>query len=70
MDEDKTMKSIHKLLGNLSFLVVMLMVTILIVSGVQLLALGMLGEYLGRVLLTINSKPQFVIEEETGFDDS
>ena len=47
-----------------------LMVAILIVSGVQLLALGMVGEYLGRVLLTINSKPQFVIEEEAGFDDS
>ena len=47
-----------------------LMVIMLIVSGVQLLALGMLGEYLGRVLLTINSKPQFVIEEESGFDDS
>ncbi len=42
-----------------------LMVSILILGGVQLIALGMLGEYLGRVLLTINSRPQFVIGEST-----
>jgi undecaprenyl-phosphate 4-deoxy-4-formamido-L-arabinose transferase len=43
-----------------------LIVTILIIGGVQLLALGMLGEYLGRVLLTINSRPQYVIAETVG----
>lgn len=42
-----------------------LMVAILVLGGVQLLALGMLGEYLGRVLLTLNSRPQFVIGETT-----
>lgn len=42
-----------------------LMVAILVLGGVQLLALGMLGEYLGRVLLTLNSRPQFVIGEST-----
>ncbi len=40
-----------------------LIVTILIIGGVQLLALGMLGEYLGRVLLTLNVRPQYVIGE-------
>ena len=45
-----------------------LIVTILIVGGVQLLALGMIGEYLGRVLLTINSRPQYVIAETVGQD--
>jgi undecaprenyl-phosphate 4-deoxy-4-formamido-L-arabinose transferase len=44
-----------------------LIVTILVVGGVQLLALGMLGEYLGRVLLTLNSRPQYVIAEQLGF---
>lgn len=43
-----------------------LIVTILIIGGLQLLALGMLGEYLGRVLLTINSRPQYVIDETVG----
>jgi polyisoprenyl-phosphate glycosyltransferase len=42
-----------------------LMVAILVLGGVQLLALGMLGEYLGRVLLTLNSRPQYVIGEST-----
>jgi polyisoprenyl-phosphate glycosyltransferase len=42
-----------------------LMVSILILGGVQLIALGMLGEYLGRVLLTLNSRPQFVVGDAT-----
>lgn len=42
-----------------------LIVTVLIIGGVQLLALGMLGEYLGRVLLTINLRPQYVVAETT-----
>lgn len=44
-----------------------LIVTVLIMGGVQLLAVGMLGEYLGRVLLTLNAKPQYVIGDSTGF---
>jgi polyisoprenyl-phosphate glycosyltransferase len=47
-----------------------LMVAILIVGGVQLLALGMLGEYMGRVLLTLNSRPQYLIGETTGLSTS
>lgn len=43
-----------------------IIVLILVVGGVQLLALGMLGEYLGRVLLTINSRPQYVVAETIG----
>jgi undecaprenyl-phosphate 4-deoxy-4-formamido-L-arabinose transferase len=44
-----------------------LIVTILIIGGLQMLAIGMIGEYLGRVLLTLNNKPQFIIEEKIGF---
>jgi len=47
-----------------------LIVTILIIGGVQLLALGMLGEYLGRVLLTINLRPQYVVAETVGLNTS
>jgi undecaprenyl-phosphate 4-deoxy-4-formamido-L-arabinose transferase len=47
-----------------------LIVAILIMGGVQLLALGILGEYLGRVLLTLNSRPQYVIGETTGLPAS
>lgn len=47
-----------------------LIVTVLIIGGVQLLALGMLGEYLGRVLLTLNSRPQYVVGQTTGITDA
>ncbi|MBO9170451.1 glycosyltransferase family 2 protein [Rhizobium sp. L245/93] len=43
-----------------------LIVAVLVIGGVQLLALGVIGEYLGRVLLTINSRPQYVIGETIG----
>ena len=40
-----------------------LMVVTLLLSGVQLIILGVLGEYLGRLFLTINDRPQFVIHD-------
>ena len=43
-----------------------LIVTILIVGGVQLLALGIIGEYIGRLFLTVNSRPQYLVEEVVG----
>jgi undecaprenyl-phosphate 4-deoxy-4-formamido-L-arabinose transferase len=45
-----------------------LMVVTLLLSGVQLIILGVLGEYLGRLFLTINDKPQFVIRDITSND--
>ena len=38
-----------------------LMVTVLILSGVQLVILGVIGEYLGRMFLTANQKPQYMV---------
>jgi glycosyltransferase involved in cell wall biosynthesis len=40
-----------------------LMAAVLFLSGVQLLILGIVGEYLGRLYLTANRKPQSVIKE-------
>jgi undecaprenyl-phosphate 4-deoxy-4-formamido-L-arabinose transferase len=39
-------------------------------SGVQLLMLGLIGEYLGRLFLTSNQTPQFVVREVLGSTDS
>ena len=39
------------------------MAAILLLSGVQLLILGIAGEYLGRLFLTANRKPQFIVRE-------
>jgi undecaprenyl-phosphate 4-deoxy-4-formamido-L-arabinose transferase len=35
----------------------------LLLAGVQLIILGLMGEYLGRLYLTINRKPQFIVRE-------
>jgi undecaprenyl-phosphate 4-deoxy-4-formamido-L-arabinose transferase len=37
--------------------------SILVFSGVQLLMVGLLGEYLGRLYLTVNRIPQFTVRE-------
>jgi undecaprenyl-phosphate 4-deoxy-4-formamido-L-arabinose transferase len=34
-----------------------------IFAGVQLIALGMIGEYVGRIFLSQNRKPQFTIRK-------
>lgn len=41
-------------------------VAVLVLGGLQLLALGVMGEYLGRVHLNINRKPQYTIREICG----
>jgi hypothetical protein len=40
-----------------------LMAATFLLAGVQLLMLGLLGEYLGRLFLTENRKPQFVVRD-------
>ncbi len=42
-----------------------LIITILFMGGLQLLALGVIGEYTGRVLLNINNRPQYIIGRTT-----
>ena len=34
-----------------------------LLAGVQLMMLGLLGEYLGRMFLTANRKPQYVVRD-------
>jgi glycosyltransferase involved in cell wall biosynthesis len=45
-----------------------LIVTVLFVGGMQLLALGAIGEYTGRILLNVNKRPQFVIGKKVNID--
>lgn len=42
---------------------VSMMAAALTLTGVQLMMLGVIGEYLGRMFLTINKKPQFVVRD-------
>ncbi|SHJ13993.1 glycosyltransferase family 2 protein [Pseudobutyrivibrio xylanivorans] len=41
-----------------------LIATILILSGVQMLMLGMLGEYVGRNFLNNNNSPQYIVRDK------
>ena len=47
-----------------------LMVVVLFLGGVQLLFLGLLGEYIGRIYIETKNRPLYVIAEKTGFDDT
>jgi glycosyltransferase involved in cell wall biosynthesis len=40
-----------------------MMAALLIFSGTQLLMLGLIGEYVGRMFLTVNQRPQAVVRE-------
>jgi hypothetical protein len=41
-------------------------IAILVLGGVQLLAVGIMGEYLGRLHLNVNCKPQYVERRVAG----
>lgn len=45
-----------------------LIATVLFVGGIQTLCVGVLGEYLGRVYLRMNGKPQFIVGKTTWSD--
>jgi len=45
-----------------------LIVSVLILGGIQLLALGIIGEYVGRVLLHVNGMPQAIIHSTLNLD--
>jgi len=47
-----------------------IMAAVLLLSGVQLMILGIVGEYLGRMFLTANRKPQFVVRDAWRSDAS
>jgi polyisoprenyl-phosphate glycosyltransferase len=46
------------------------MITILLMSGVQLITLGIIGEYLGRIYDEVKNRPEYIIEEKIGFTSS
>ena len=45
-----------------------LMIAILFLGGVQLVSLGILGEYVGRIYREVQRRPLYVIRETVGFD--
>lgn len=45
-----------------------LIVSVMFFSGVQLITLGVLGEYLGRVFVEVKRRPLFLVAEEIGLE--
>ncbi len=39
------------------------MAALLVFSGTQLVLLGLIGEYIGRMFITVNQRPQSVVRE-------
>jgi len=44
-----------------------IIVSVLFFSGLILISIGVIGEYLARIYLKLNSKPQYVVKEMRGF---
>ena len=53
--------------GNPVSVYASLMVTILFFSGVQLITLGIIGEYLGRIFTEVKRRPAYLIDEKINF---
>ena len=54
----------HKVEGWLTLVLINL-----IIGGLVLASIGLIGEYMGRMYLTLNSKPQYTVKETVKFNE-
>lgn len=47
-----------------------LLVSILVLGGVQMIILGILGEYIGRIFIEVKNRPLYIIEKKVNLHDN
>ena len=55
----------HKVEGWLTLVLINL-----IIGGLVLASIGLIGEYMGRMYLSLNSKPQYTVKETVRFNET
>jgi dolichol-phosphate mannosyltransferase len=55
---------VHFPLGNPTLVII-----VSFIGGVQLLSLGVIGEYVGRIYDEVRQRPKYIIESRTGWED-
>jgi glycosyltransferase involved in cell wall biosynthesis len=46
-----------------------IIVAVMFFGGIQLLSIGILGEYIARIFTEVKQRPQYIIEKKHGFED-
>jgi hypothetical protein len=46
-----------------------LMLVLLVMSGLILLSLGIIGEYISRIFIELKGRPIYIVMDKTGFEE-